>query len=216
MSKSIYSLVLNDELISMLDKVAHKKGMSRSNMINTIIADYLSYETPEKRMQYIYQCIESLVQDTQNLKFVPQTSSSYVAMCSAISFRYNPTVRYSIELFSNTDEEVGELKVYLRSTNVQLLMALNNFFVIFCGLEEKYLSKADSKIVEGKFIRPLSLPQNVTLNNTELGDAIVDYIKNMDKLLNLYFSQLNAGDIDYAYLEKEYVRGLKKQSVIFV
>ena len=216
MSKSIYSLVLNDQLVSMLDKVAYKKGMSRSNLINTIIADYLSYETPEKRIAYVFKHVENLVAESQSLKFMPQPSASLASICSAISFRYNPTVRYSIELFSNTDEEVGELKVYLRSTNVQLLMALNNFFVIFCGLEEKYLSKADSKIVEGKFIRPLSLPQNVTLNNTEMGDAIVDYIKNMDKLLNLYFSQLNAGDIDYAYLEKEYVRGLKKQSVIFV
>ncbi|MBR5251168.1 MAG: hypothetical protein IKV38_04020 [Clostridia bacterium] len=214
MSKSIYSLVLNDELISMLDKVAHKKGMSRSNMINTIIADYLSYETPEKRMQYIYQCIESLVQDTQNLKFVPQTSSSYVAMCSAISFRYNPTVKYSIEMFNGVDGLVGELRVNLRSTNAKLILALNDFFTLFNSLENKYLGNTQSAIVDGRFIRRLYLPKGVVIDNETMGEAFVDYVKTLDALLNEYFMQLNTGIISYSTIEREYAIRLKNQRVI--
>ena len=215
MSKSIYSLVLNDELVSMLDKVAHKKGMSRSNMINTLIADYLSYETPEKRMQYVYQHIESLIQDTQNLKFLPQTSSSLVAMCSAISFRYNPTVKYSIEMFNDNDGLVGELKVNLRSTNVKLILALNDFFGLFSELEQKYLGQTQSAIVDGRFIRRLYLPNGVVVDNETLGEAFVDYVKTLDTLLNEYFIQLNTtGRVNYSAIEREYAICLKNQTVI--
>jgi len=215
MSKSIYSLVLNDQLVSMLDKVAHKKGMSRSNLINSIIADYLSYETPEKRIEYVFKRMENLVAESQSLKFMPQPSTSFASICSAISFRYNPTVRYNIELFSSYENGIGEVKVYLRSTNAQLLMALNNFFAIFSKLEQKYLGNVQSAIIEGKFVRRLYLAQDVALNSTQLGDAIVDYVKTFDALLDLYFSLLNAGEVDYLQLEQAYVRELRTQSVIF-
>jgi len=216
MSKSIYSLVLNDELISMLDKVAHKKGMSRSNMINTLIADYLSYETPEKRMQYIFKHMESLIADSQSLKFLPSTSSSLVSICSAISFRYNPTVRYCIEMLPDQSDCIAELKVYLRSTNLQLIMALNDFFGLFSRLEQKYLGQTQSAIVDGRFVRRLYLKPDVIIDNMTLGDALVNYVKTLDDLLNMYFSDLSAnGVVNYALLEREYLLRLNSQNVIF-
>lgn len=215
MSKSVYSLVLNDQLVAMLDKVAYKKGMSRSNLINTIIADYLSYETPEKRMQHVFKRMEDLVAESQSLKFMPQPSASFASIYSAISFRYKPTVRYGIELFSAEQSDIGELKVYLRTTNAQLLMAIENFFLIFCKFEQKHLGNVQCSIVDGRLTRRLRLFEEGLIDNVTLGDALIAYVKNFDALLNVYFAQLNAGVTDYAALEEEYLQRLRTQSVVF-
>ena len=61
MSKSVYSLVLNDEVVYLVDKVARINGLSRSNMIEKILADAVSYETPEIRANNIFEEIERLI-----------------------------------------------------------------------------------------------------------------------------------------------------------
>ena len=38
MAKSVYSLVLNDDVIELVDRVASANGLSRSNMIEKILA----------------------------------------------------------------------------------------------------------------------------------------------------------------------------------
>ena len=51
MNKSVYSLVLSDEIVQEIDRMAYEAGASRSAMINQILADYVRYTTPEKRMR---------------------------------------------------------------------------------------------------------------------------------------------------------------------
>ena len=51
MSKSVYSLVLSDEVVREVDLEAYRHGLSRSAMINQILAEAVSYVTPEKRMR---------------------------------------------------------------------------------------------------------------------------------------------------------------------
>ena len=49
MSKSVYSLVLSDDVVAAVDRAAYALGSSRSNLINQILAEYVSFITPEKR-----------------------------------------------------------------------------------------------------------------------------------------------------------------------
>lgn len=214
MSKSIYSLVLNDQLVSMLDKVAYKRGLSRSNMINTILAEYLSFETPEKRFENIFKCMESLVGQTQSLKFVSQQSPNLAAVCSAISFRYNPTVRYGIELFACDTGVKMELKVGLRSTNAKLLYEINNFYWLFFALEEKYLGKIDCSIDGGRYLRSFFIEGDEIFDSEVFGNAITDYIKTFDYLLNMYFLNLNLGEKVSDIIEVEYLKNLKKDNLL--
>ena len=51
MKKSVYSLILTDEVIDRLDRAAYARGVSRSALADEILAGYLSYTTPEMRMQ---------------------------------------------------------------------------------------------------------------------------------------------------------------------
>ena len=47
MKKSVYSIVLSDDVIDKIDELAYRTNTSRSNLINQILADHVSYTTPE-------------------------------------------------------------------------------------------------------------------------------------------------------------------------
>ena len=52
--KSVYSVILSDELVKRLDAVAYTSGVSRSVMLNKILADYLGVETPYSFIENIF------------------------------------------------------------------------------------------------------------------------------------------------------------------
>ena len=42
MNKSVYSLVLTDDVVAEIDRIAYENGTSRSNTVNQILAEYVS------------------------------------------------------------------------------------------------------------------------------------------------------------------------------
>ena len=60
MKKTVYSLVLDDEIVEKVDLLAYRRGISRSQMINRILAERVSHETPEQRMETVFQAQEQL------------------------------------------------------------------------------------------------------------------------------------------------------------
>ena len=61
MKKSVYSLVLMDDVVEAIDRMAYSMNTSRSNLINSILAERVSYVTPEMRMRDIFSRIEQLM-----------------------------------------------------------------------------------------------------------------------------------------------------------
>ena len=64
MKKSVYSLVLMDDVIRAVDEKASQLGTSRSNLINQILAQHLSCITPEMRIQEIFDSMNEMVSST--------------------------------------------------------------------------------------------------------------------------------------------------------
>ena len=50
MKKSLYSLMLMDEVVNEVDRLAFRRGTNRSSLINQLLAEYLSLATPENRI----------------------------------------------------------------------------------------------------------------------------------------------------------------------
>ena len=61
MKKSLYPLMLSDRVVQAIDALAAQSGTNRSNMVNQILADYVSYTTPEKRMEQVFDEMEHLL-----------------------------------------------------------------------------------------------------------------------------------------------------------
>ena len=102
MKKSVYSLVLSDDVVEAVDRAAYQNGLSRSAMVNQILADYVSYTTPEKRMREIFSQVESLLTDGGVFQTLLQPSDSMMSLRSSLAYKYNPNVRYSVELYPGT------------------------------------------------------------------------------------------------------------------
>ena len=101
MNKSVYSIVLSDDVVAQVDRLAYKAGISRSGMINRILAEYVSYVTPEQRLRDILGQAASLVEAMDQLQVMLQPSDTHLALKSALRYKYNPTVRYSVELYKS-------------------------------------------------------------------------------------------------------------------
>ncbi len=78
MKKSIYSLVLMDEVVEAVDRMAYAMHTSRSNLINQILAEHLSCVTPEMRMQEIFARMEERM--LPRFRIAEQTSAHIMAM----------------------------------------------------------------------------------------------------------------------------------------
>ena len=72
MNKSVYSIVLSDDVVAEIDRLAYREGTSRSNMINQILAQYVSYTTPEKRLSDIFSKAVELVESMDQLQVMLQ------------------------------------------------------------------------------------------------------------------------------------------------
>ena len=58
MKKSMYSLMLSEQVVEAIDRLALEQNTNRSRLINEILADYLSMVTPEKHIADVFRSIE--------------------------------------------------------------------------------------------------------------------------------------------------------------
>ncbi len=221
MEKSVYSLVLMDDLVKQVDKMAYLQNTSRSNLINQILAEYLSYTTPEKRWKDAFEEIVRLFGEEEAFQIQPKPSEAMLSVRSALRFKYNPTIRYSVELYRELEPAVGELRVLSRSQSRQLLAYLERFFTQFAQLECRYrsglgLPPAEYRLEEGRFSRLFQLPdQQRRFTDSQLGGEIAKYIQMLDRMMNCYFEQVNSGnDWEFTCLSPVYKEYLAKANLI--
>jgi hypothetical protein len=169
MNKSVYSLVLSDEIVQEIDRLAYESGASRSAMINQILADFVRYTTPEKRMREVFSAIEQMLIGSV---FEPQLqpSDSMFSLRSALDYKYNPSVRYSVELYQNALPMLGELRVSIRSQNSALVLALLQFFKLWTRIETAYIGRVECAIEDGRYVRKLRLSENSQPTNEQIGE----------------------------------------------
>ncbi len=210
MQKSVYSLVLMDDVVREVDHLAYSMNTSRSNMINQILAEYVSYMTPEKRMQEVFRQVEQLLTGPQHFQLMMQPSDTMISLRSALSYKYNPTVRYSVELFRTQGPAVGELKVSLRSQNSTLILYVSQFFQLWKKIEEAYIGGRECQIQDGRFVRKLYLTEGSEWSNVQVGDIIAGYIQLVDVCLKLFFENLQDPQEAARLVEKRYVTYLRE------
>lgn len=196
MSKSVYSLVLMDDVVEQIDRMAYAMNTSRSNLINQILAEKVAYVTPEKRMNSIFKSIEQLMDD-DSFQVQEQASDAMMSIRSALKYKYKPTIRYSLELHRNPQKTIGQLKVSFRTSSEQLKSDLTSFLKLWATLENTYIigyfpEGITYRIENGRFIRTFRLPPEHEQSSTEeIGRAIGEYIRMFDDILKVYFANLD-------------------------
>lgn len=202
MQKSVYSLVLMDDVVAEIDRLAYNMNTSRSNMINQILAEYVSYTTPEKRMREVFDRATDMLTGSGTFQLLLQPSDSMMSLRSALSYKYNPTVRYSVELYQDQEGPAGQLKVTLRSQNNGLILYLTQFFKLWAKIEQAYVGNVAYQIESGRYIRLLRLPEKISTN--QAGEVIAKYIQVLDDCMKLFFNYLEQPQIAAQKMEARY------------
>ena len=208
MKKTLYSLMLSDEVVAEVDRLAHRLGTNRSNLINQILAEHVNLVTPERRINDIFSAIEQMM--TPSRELVPFVSPNTMTMSlkSSLEYKYRPTVKYEVELYRGDSDSLGELTVIFRTQSASLIRSMTEFFRIWKSIEDAHLrplmEQEPPKYAQydGKFIRSISVPAH-DCSSDELAKVIAEYIKLFDTMMKGYLSgRLNARDIEACYFSQ--------------
>ena len=220
MKKSVYSLVLDDQVVQAVDRFAAMQGLSRSSAINRILADYFAMSTPQERMRVIFDQLEKMVEREEAFQLLLQPSEAMFSIRSALHYRYKPAIRYCVELYPQPQTAMGELRVSLRSQSPQLLAELDRFFHLLHALEQRHIAhrlpggRVRCVIEDGRFTRVFLLPEESGHTHHQLGLAIASYVQMLDSLLKLYFCHLDDRSLAEQQMQKGYCSYLEKNMVI--
>ena len=208
MQKSVYSLVLMDDVVAAVDRLAYREGTSRSNMINRILAEYTQLATPEQRMQDIFSAISAVLDSQSALQPMLSASDAMYSVRSALQYKYNPSVRYVVELYPHAGSELGEFRAQLRTQNPTLLLYLSQFYQLWAKLEDACLhgARRNCQAAGGRYTRVLRTPQG--LSAEQLGQALADYVRLFDSCLKAFFDDLDDADRAVRAVQKTYTAGL--------
>ena len=181
MKKTLYSLMLNDEVVREVDALAHRLGTNRSNLINEILAEYVNYTTPERRINDILSTIQELMQPSGDLIpfFAPHSYS--LSLKSSLEYKYRPTIKYEVELYKGSGDTIGALSVLFRTQSPALIDGMTDFFRLWKSIEDAHLAprlnaKVDYALYDGKFVRTITVPDK-SCTSDELASSLAEYIR---------------------------------------
>lgn len=220
MGRSVYSLVLADDVVKAVDRLAYERNTSRSNLINQILAEYLSCPTPEMRMKSIFDSVEQMMAELDSFQVQFQPSDAMISIRSALRYRYNPTIRYVLELYRECEPTVGELRVSARTQSRSLINVLTGFFAFWADMESRLVGSLFQdeidffRVETGRYVREFFMPAEKGQRTDEaIANAISDYIRFFDQSLKQYFDNLDNLEETCADLENDY-RDYMKNSII--
>lgn len=206
MKKTLYSILLNDEVVHEIDILAHKMGTNRSGLVNKILAEYVNYETPEQKINEILSMVERMTASSRELVPFFSPNSRSMSLKSSLEYKYRPTVKYEVDLGAVSEGSIGTLSVIFRTQSEYLIRKMSSFFSVWKQIEDVYLKKligrtARYMLCDGKLIRTILEPEGGFEAET-LAKTLSDYVALFDTLMKGYLSEsLIEHDISRAYAD---------------
>ncbi len=197
MGKSLYSLILSDEVVARIDRLATRQGTNRSQLVNRILAEYCSLVTPEKRIETVFDAVTRLMETDGELApyFTPNQPAMFLK--TSLEYRYRPSVRYDIRLYPQpVGDRIGELTVAFRTTSEELLALADRYFRLRIEAETRAAPENPPafSLSPGKLVRSIGIPPEGPEGTTpeELAERISDYVRRFDRDMKLYIKQLKS------------------------
>lgn len=209
MKRSMYSLILSDDIVAAVDALAAQKGTSRSNYINQVLAKHVQCITPEQQMQRVFANLTHQMDEAFRIQ--EQGSNALLSILGSVQYKYRPTIRYRVELLRNMQQEkVGRLKISCRTQNQTLLDAMAQFFRFWVKLEQKY--DANSACAQGLYqiesgCMTMTLLRSGAATDEQLGEIVGNYIRMFHAVLQSYFAGIQqdvSGTVLSRALEQRY------------
>ena len=208
MKRTLYSLMLSENVVHQVDQLAHKMGIRRSALINQILADYVDYTTPERRIHDVFSAVESLVRSSCELVPFVSPNTMTMSLKSSLEYKYRPTVKYEVELYRSGEQQLGALSVIFRTQSAPLIEQMTAFFRLWKYIEDQHLAprlngaQIDYILYDGRFVRSICRPQCDCTAQT-LAEAISSYIQLFDRCMKGFLAgRMDAQQVEQAWLQQ--------------
>lgn len=213
MKKTLYSLMLSDDVVREIDILAHRMGTNRSNLVNQILAEHVSLRTPEQQINDIFRELHELLSPSRDIVPFFEPNTPTMSLKSCLEYKYRPTVRYEVELYGTArGSAIGMLSVIFRTQSASLIDAMASFFRLWRQIEDAYLAPSlgsrDYALYDGRFTRSIVCTRDMT--SRELALAINNYVTLFDTLMKRYIS----GTLDADGIASAYVAALREGRII--
>lgn len=215
MKRSVYSLVLMDDVVEAIDELAYSLHMSRSNLINQILAEKVALVTPEQRLQRVFDQLSEYLKPYSHFQIQNQAADHMYSIKSVLRYKYNPTIRYSVYLMQQEGKFVGQLRIISRTQSEVLYYYLDAFFKLWCYVENEWF-QALWEVEEGtKWLRTFQLEAfQGASKEKQLASVLSRYIKALDDGLKIYFNELGQEETQYHLLKQHYKRYYEEQGCL--
>lgn len=209
----MYSLILSDDVIDKIDMRAKLMNLSRSGLINQILAEYVSVVTPEQRMKSIYELMAEQMNTLQNeFRFLLGSGDNAFTAVSALKYKYNPTIRYNVVLYRG-GEHLGELRCTLRTQNAQLLYDFEQFIKLWSRIETAVLGKNISCEYRGGMFRRIIDRPAAEISPQAMSSSITEYISLFNNSVKLFLSKRESLDDTCEAITKAYAKSFKEGKI---
>lgn len=190
MAKNLYSVILSEELVSLVDELAKKNNTSRSNQINNILANFFSYTTMDMQIDSILGFINNMLSKNDEFQFLENNCDRQLSVKTSLDYKYNPSLKYSIELYKNlVNDSIGDLKIIYRISSPELRVKLERYFNYIVSFESSVNpTLVKTSMYEQKFIRQFYIEQDLNFTYDEIAESITEYVNNIDRTLKKYLN----------------------------
>ena len=217
MKKTTYSIVLNKDVIGKIDNMAFLMNTNRSNLINNILSEYVSIETPQNAINHVFEVVRDGAKAGANLQLEENSAKSVVVTKSALKYKYNPSIKYILGMYYDKDKFIGSLKIMIRTQNEKLITLLEQFFNILEATEKGYIDFKENsfhKVENGKLERIFVFPNDDEHSSDKIGSAVFNYMDMIDGLIKIYFRNFENLGYTVDTIDKLYKTYIQKCEIV--
>lgn len=197
MKKSVYSLMLFDEIVEKIDQIAYMNNTNRSQLINDLLAERIGLVTPEQKIQKILEQLGENLRDVLSVSQINKNSS--IQFGKSLKYKYRPKVRYSYEFMSNDQGKYAVLKISSRTKSEDLNEHFDAFFNLIAQIEQEK-NQGSPDISENqtshKFVREFKKEGELSQETQVVAENLTRYLKMIDRAMNVYFLNIDLQNDD--------------------
>lgn len=184
MSKSIYSLLLSDDVVAAVDAMAAVRGLSRSAVVDSLLSECVGLQTGDVRMRNIWEEMDVMLARVSAMHFVNNAQINLAQIITSLPVKYSPKIRYQLEL-TEGERSVCAITLNTRTQNPLLTMAFDNFYQRLAALERQYLNNVTAHYGNGKYVSLLFVGGS---DASQAAHEILEYVVTLDGMLRAWIS----------------------------